>query len=72
MRRVRRDHQSEKNTVTIFTQTEAASRGGMSIPTYTPSFGPSKGPDRIRFGRAYVVTEQALNDWIDRLRSSRR
>ena len=58
--------------VTIFTQTEAASRGGMSIPTYTRLVRAGKGPDRIRFGRAYVVTEQALNDWIDRLRSSRR
>jgi predicted DNA-binding transcriptional regulator AlpA len=55
----------------IYTLTDCASIRGVSMPTMARRIRDGRGPDRIRFGRAWAVTEQALNEWLARERAAR-
>ena len=48
----------------IFSLTDAASAAGMSMPTLFRRIHDGKGPERIRIGRGYAVTADALRNWL--------
>jgi hypothetical protein len=50
----------------VYTQTQAAAIRGISTPTYHVWLRQGRGPARQRFGRAYMITEASLQEWLAR------
>lgn len=48
----------------LYSMTDAASAAGISTPTLCRRIAAGKGPQRVRIGRAFVVTDIALRDWL--------
>ena len=49
-----------------YTQTAAAEAGGMSTPTFQRRVREGRGPARVRFGRAFLISAEALAEWLAR------
>jgi hypothetical protein len=64
-------HFREGYLMPIHTMTQVAAAGDMSTPTLCRRIREGRGPVRIRFGRSYVVTEPALQEWLARERAAR-
>jgi predicted DNA-binding transcriptional regulator AlpA len=56
----------EEPPMKIYTMTDAAAAAGISTPTMARRVQAGRGPARIRIGRSFAITEQALAEWLAR------